>query len=391
MNRICVLTTGRQDWGILRRICQLGRASPALDLRIIAGGMALSAAHGMSVRAMEEEGLSPDERVDWLGREGLGGRASGTVHEEAGAALAMIGDALARLKPDGLLLVGDRFETMAAAMAATLLRVPIVHLHGGEETEGAFDNALRHAITKLSHLHLVSHPEHARRVLAMGEAPSNVHIVGAPGLDALHTMTLAPRAELEARLGLSLPPPVVIVTLHPATLGGDPAVEASCICEVMDRVAATYVVTLPNNDPGAAIIREMLTRAAARSPRRVAVEALGSHYGSLMAVADAMLGNSSSALIEAPALGLPAVNVGARQRGRLRGPNVIDASAEVDPVTAALERALDPTFRAAIREPSRALFAAGASERVIAILERWAPPQPPIKSTVVSSAPVGSG
>jgi UDP-N-acetylglucosamine 2-epimerase len=176
-----------------------------------------------------------------------------------------------------------------------------------------------------------------------------------------------------------------VVTLHPATLGADPAVEAACICEVMDRVRATYVVTLPNNDPGGHVIRETLA-AASKAPQRIAIEALGARYWSLMASADAMLGNSSSALVEAPAIGLPAVNVGTRQRGRLRGPNVIDVElATVDAVTAALERALDPRFRASISDASRALYGGGgASARVIAILETWTPPRPPVKATLLS-------
>jgi len=255
MLRLAVLSTGRQDWGILRSVCKLASASPDIDLRLFAGGMALSSEHGRAVDFMEADGLRPCELLDF---------AAGTssTHAQAGAATSLVGDALVRQSVDALLLAGDRFETMAAAVAATICRVPIVHLHGGEETKGAFDNALRHAITKLSHLHLVTHPDHARRVIEMGEDPSAVIVVGAPGLDNLHRPDIPSRAELEARVGMKLEPPVVIVTLHPATLGADPRVEAEAVTLAMNAVEATYVITLPNNDPGAEVTRAVLGAAS---------------------------------------------------------------------------------------------------------------------------------
>jgi UDP-hydrolysing UDP-N-acetyl-D-glucosamine 2-epimerase len=374
--RICVLTTGRQDWGILRTICKLGRASARLELILAAGGMALSKAHGASVEAMTAEGLAPDRTLAWL-------EAGQPIHAETAKALAAVGAMLAESRPDAILLAGDRSETAAAALAATLLRIPIAHLHGGEESEGAFDNALRHAITQLAHLHLVSHETYAHRVRAMGQDPSTVHVVGAPGLDSLRGSGVPTRAELEGRLGIPLSSPVVAVTLHPATLGADPALEADAVCEAMDRVPATYVVTLPNSDPGSAVIRERLLRAGSR-PGRVAVEALGPFYGALLAHADAMLGNSSSGLVEAPAFGLPVVNVGARQKGRLRGPNVLDVESNAGAIAAGLERALAPGFRASIAEGSRAMYGGGgASKRVVEVLEEWTPPRPPVKRSFV--------
>lgn len=379
MLRLGVLTTGRQDWGILRSTCKLAKTTFAsrIELTLLAGGMALSKEHGDSAAVMTADGLAPDERIDWLSRAQAG---QAEVHAQAGAATTMIGDVLARRRLDALLLAGDRFETMSGALAATLARVPLVHLHGGEETEGAFDNAIRHAITKLAHLHLVSHVEHARRVVAMGEDPKAVHVVGAPGLDNIHRADLPSREELETRLGIPLAGPVVIVTLHPATLGADPSTEALSVCAAMDACDATYVITLPNNDPGASVIRTTLEEAA-RSPRRVAVESLGERfYWTLLKNADAMLGNSSSAIVEAPAVALPAVNVGARQKGRLRAANVIDVEPVGEAVREGLRRALDPTFRTSIGDASRAAFGDGhAGERILELLAAWTPPVPPIK------------
>jgi UDP-hydrolysing UDP-N-acetyl-D-glucosamine 2-epimerase len=391
MMRLAVLTTGRQDWGILRSTCALLRDDPRFDLRMLVGGMHCAEPFGRTEQLIRDDGFEPSERLDWI--------ADGVSQSgQAGRALEAVSEALQRQRPDALVMVGDRFETAAAALAATLERVPIVHLHGGEETAGAFDDLLRNAVTKLSHLHLVSHLDYARRVIAMGEAPGTVRVVGAPGLDNLHRADLPGRAELERSLGIELTPPVVIVTLHPTTLalpfegeassngpeGPASAVdEVACVIGAMDRVAATYVVTLPNNDPGHELLREALV-AAAHSERRVAVAALGDRrFWGLMRIADAMLGNSSSALIEAPALGLPAVNLGDRQNGRIRGANVIDVpTAGVPAVANALREALAPATRRRLAGAVSPFGDGRSAPRIIEILAGWTPPHPPRKAPV---------
>lgn len=375
--RLAILTTGRQDWGILRSTCVELRQHPAIEAIVLAGGMHCEARFGSTVEQLVADGFAVVERMRWTGE-----MTDAPAHVQAGDAMRLIGDALARHKPDALLLVGDRFETMAGALAATLACVPIVHLHGGEETEGAFDNAIRHAITKLSHLHLVSHPLHAKRVMAMGEHPTSVHVVGAPGLDNLRRSDLATRAELEQFLGIKLEPPVVLVTLHPSTLGDAGDREVSALVEAMDRVDATYVITLPNVDPGAAAIRDRLSEASAR-PRRCAVEALGERrYFGLMQLCDAMVGNSSSGIIEAPIVRLPVVNIGDRQKGRLRSNNVIDVPADATTIATALSRAVSRGYRERFAEGGP--FGDGRSApRIVEILSRWQPPRPPIKPAVM--------
>ncbi len=372
--RLAVLTTGRQDWGILRSTCLALRDDPDHELVLLVGGMHLETRLGSTARTLIDDGFSPTEQMRWVGE-----HTDAPIHEQAAEALRLIGEALERQRPDAMLVVGDRFETAAGALAATLARVPIAHLHGGEETEGAIDNALRHAITKLSHLHLVSHETHARRVIAMGEHPSTVHVVGAPGLDNVRRHDLATRDELELHLGMPLASPVVLVTLHPATLGGDPATECAAMLEAMDRVPATYVITLSNVDPGAAEIRSRLADAGNASRRR-AVEALGERrYFGLLRVCDAMLGNSSSAIIEAPVLRVPAVNIGDRQKGRLRGNNVLDVAADADAIATALQRALDPAFRSTLSDSGP--FGDGrAASQILALLANWSPS--PIKKAV---------
>jgi UDP-hydrolysing UDP-N-acetyl-D-glucosamine 2-epimerase len=374
---IAVLTTGRQDWGILRSTCVALRATPGLRLRLLAGGMHLSRAHGKTVDLLREDGFEPDAKLAWVDD------ATTPAARQAATTLAALGAELAAHRPAALVLAGDRFETAAAALAATLARVPIVHLHGGEQTEGAFDDALRHAITKLSHLHLVSEPEHAARVVALGEDAATVHVVGAPGLDNAGRDDLPDRAALETDLGIALEPPAVIVTVHPETLGTEPDALVGAVTAAMDAVQATYVVTLPNSDPDADRIRARLIAAVAGRPRRVAVEALGERrFWGLLRIADAILGNSSSGIVEAPAVDLPAVNVGDRQRGRHRAGNVIDAAPDGPAVTAALLRALAPATRAAIATARPPLADGRAGERIARIIAAWDPPDPPRKAPI---------
>jgi UDP-hydrolysing UDP-N-acetyl-D-glucosamine 2-epimerase len=378
--RVAVLTTGRQDWGILRSPCLAISREPGLTLELAAGGMHLSRRHGHTIDGIRADDFEPSVILPWLPAEEAAGDP--TADGQAAAALAAVGGWLREGHPDALLIVGDRLETAAAAVAATLVGVPIVHLHGGEQSLGSFDDALRHAITKLAHLHLVSHEQHARRVIAMGEDPASVHVVGAPGLDNLSRTDLPGRPELEALIGIALEPPVVVVTVHPATLDADPAEAARAVAVAMDAVEATYLVTLPNTDPGGSDV-EAVMEAAATGPRRVAVAALGERaYWGVLRVADAMLGNSSSGLIEAPAIRLPVVNVGDRQDGRRREANVVDVESDARLVTEALLRVLDRGFRDGIPMPDLRLADGRAGERVARIIAAWQPPIPPRKPLV---------
>lgn len=375
-----VLTTGRQDWGIVHSTCVAIRSHATLSLRLVAGGTHGATRRPATLDVIRDDGFEPDVVLPW--DDDPSDDAGSEADRRAARTLEGLGAALREDPVDALLLVGDRYETAAAAIAATLGRVPLIHVHGGEQTFGAFDDALRNAVTKLSHLHLVSHEEHRRRVIAMGEDPGAVHVVGAPGLDAAVRPDLPDRAALSAWLDIALDPPVVIVTVHPATLEDDPTAAARAVVAAMDEVDARYVITLPNADPGAAEVRELLAGAAA-APGRVAVEALGERrYWGLLRVADAMVGNSSSALVEAPAVDLPAVDVGERQAGRRREANVIDAPAEGAAVAAALRRALDPATRDAVRAAHGLMADGAAGHRIADIIARWRPPSPPRKPPI---------
>jgi UDP-hydrolysing UDP-N-acetyl-D-glucosamine 2-epimerase len=371
--RIGVLTTGRQDYGILRSTLLTLRDDARFELRLFVGGMHLSEAYGHTVDRIEADRLHIDAEVHTLGERP-------DMAAESARALERMTGVLTGSRPDALLLVGDRYETLAAAFAATLVRIPIAHLHGGEESEGAIDNAFRHAITKLSHLHLVSHAVHARRVLQMGETPDSVVVVGAPGLDNLHRRDLPGPAALEDRLGIALEPPVVAVTLHPATLGKEPAAEARAVADAMARVPATYVISQPNSDAGGDVIRAFWAAWVVGRERVALVDALGETlYWTLLRTADAVLGNSSSGIIEAPAVGLPVLNVGDRQRGRLRSPHVLDVAADAAVIELALRRVLAPGAREHFAEVESPFLIGPAAPRIAQALAEWRIPDPPRK------------
>lgn len=367
-----MLSTGRQDFGIIRSSLEALEVTAGFDVRLWLGGMHFSERHGETWRSVEMEGFRIARRLDLLG-------AHESPVEAAALAVQSIGTALDEEQPWALMLVGDRTETLAAGLAATLARVPIVHLHGGEESEGAIDNACRHALTKLSHLHLVSHPVHAARVIQMGERPESVHVVGAPGLDNRFRSDLPTLSALEVRLGTTLRQPICIVTVHPATLNaGDPREESIAVAAALESWPGSIVVTQANNDAGGAQIREYWHAWGERHPEHAVVDSLGeAGYWGLMQSAAVVLGNSSSGIIEAPFAGVASINVGDRQKGRLRFGRTIDVRAERALIAAALEDARTSTHPAG----SIAGVPAGpAAPRIVAALESWQPEQPPRKS-----------
>ena len=372
--RLVVLTTGRQDWGLLRPLCSALAADPSFDLRIVAGGMACSPTFGRVVDTIREQGLEVAAELDWKPE-----RHSAV--EQSAAALSMVAGALTKLQPDALVLLGDRFETAAAALAATILAVPIVHLFGGEETEGAVDNALRHAITKLSHLHLVAHPLYAERVIQMGEDPASVHVVGSLAT-ALINRPLPDKPELERALGVELTEPIGLVTVHPTTLReDDQPSEVGAIIGAMEAYPATWIVTLPNTDPGHELIRAAFEELAAHVDKVVVTPALGEErYLGLMQLAAFVLGNSSSGLTEAPALRVPTVNVGDRQKGRIRSASVIDVPPDTHAIVEALQKAASPEFRRSIATQPLPFGSGDAARRMVSALRDWKIPRPPRKA-----------
>jgi UDP-hydrolysing UDP-N-acetyl-D-glucosamine 2-epimerase len=359
--KIAVVTGTRAEYGLLAPIIRLVHEDPALDLQLIVTGTHLSARHGMTVREIERDGFPIRARVPLpLSRDDSRG-----VGEALAEAVGGLSEAFARLKPDLLVLLGDRYETLAAATAALAHRLPVAHLHGGEATEGVWDESARHAITKLSHLHFTAAPAYAARVRSLGEDPRRVYCFGSPGLDRIREVPRLTRAALEKDLGLPLRAPVGIVTVHPETLASDAGeATARAVAAAIKKVPGTWIVTAPNADLGGMRLRKALEAAGTM------FDSLGqSRYFSLLQLADVMVGNSSSGLLEAPYFGVPTVNAGDRQKGRLRGPSVIDVpKAAPAAVLRALRRALTPAFRAKARRLAPKASAA-PSRKIVSILK----------------------
>ncbi len=340
MRTIAVITTSRADYGIYRSLLRRLAAGGEAALKLIAGGMHLRPEYGGTLKEIEDDGFTIAATVDLLGD----GDSGLDVAQAMSRGVAGFAEALSRLKPDMAVVLGDRFEMFAAAAAAGPLGVPLAHIHGGELSRGSLDDGFRHAITKLSHLHFAACEQYAKRIRQMGEEDWRVHVSGAPGLDNLDEISPLAGAGLEALIGMALDPPPLLVTCHPATIG-DGKGEIAALLDALDKSARPIVITAPNADAGGRALMAGLKHFAAGRDRVSYVENLGTRgYLGMMAAAAAMVGNSSSGIIEASSFALPVVNIGARQDGRLRSANVIDAPMPND-IAPALDRALSGDFR----------------------------------------------
>ena len=367
VRRVGVVTVSRSDYGHLRPVLEGIRSAPDLELALFVAGMHLSPDFGLTVREIEVDGVPIAERIDML----EGGDTPEAIAASTGRGVAGFAHAFARQRPDLLVVLGDRFEMLAAAVAALPFVLPVAHIHGGEVSEGAMDNQIRHAITKLAHLHFASAEPHARAIARMGEEPWRIHTVGAPGLDRLVDLEALPREALALELDLPADGPWLLVTFHPVTLEyGDTAGHIDELLAALEKTDGTFVMSYPNADTSGRLIIERLEEFAARHPRRCRLaRSLGERlYLSLLRHADLMIGNSSSGLIEAPSFGLPVVNIGARQRGRLRGGNVIDVEPAREDILRGIEVAQTPAFRARARAAANPYGDGRAAPRIVEVL-----------------------
>lgn len=346
MRKICVFTGTRADYGLLADLMRLIRDGADTALQIIATNMHLSPEYGLTVREIEADGFTVDSRVEMLLSSDT---PVGTV-KSVGLASIGYADALDRLRPDLIVILGDRYEMLPAAQAALIFGIPVAHLYGGDITEGAYDDAIRHAITKMSHLHFTATDEAARRVVQMGEDPARVFCVGSIGIDNILRVPAMTRAELEADLHFDLTDDYLLITFHPATMEAlDAPAQTRALLSALDEAAphSRLLFTLPNSDTAgrqvAAIVRDY---AAARPERALAVASLGRRrYFSAVRHARAVVGNSSSGLTEVPAFGIPTLNIGRRQAGRTRGGSVVDCDATRDAIAAGLRQVLTDHMR----------------------------------------------
>lgn len=369
MRTIGVFTGTRAEYGLLRPVLEALERSSSLQPRLIVGGTHLSAAHGATLGEIAADGRTADARVVVP----LAGDDGPSVAADMAATLAGAAEAYVALEVDALMVLGDRTEVLAASAAAVPLRLPILHLEGGHRTAGAVDDAIRHAVTKLAALHFTAAESYRQRILQMGEASERVFTVGSTAVDNLKAFGPSAPADVEALAGLEVSRGFVLATFHPETLGDrSPADQVAIflrgLASVSDRL---ILITQPNADAGSGVIRAALAAFADQRPDQTRlVESLGSRgYAAALTACDAIVGNSSSGVIEAPAAGVPSVNVGERQEGRLKPASVVDCALEPEAIRVALSLALAPDKKAAARAQP-AMFGDGhAGARIVEILE----------------------
>jgi UDP-N-acetylglucosamine 2-epimerase (non-hydrolysing) len=360
--RVAVFTSSRADLGPLGPVVRALDAEPRAELLVIATGTHVVEAYGGRLADIK---LSPDSRLEVLDA-GLGGTRPSDLGDTYGRIAAGTSRILGSTPVDVLVLLGDRWELLAAAGAALLHGVPIAHLHGGETTEGAIDERIRHGVTKLADLHLCASEDSARRIRHLGEEPWRIVVTGAPGLDRLADVPPLAPERLEELLGGPLQRPFGVVVYHPTTVDRTAVAERSrAVFEASAEALRSGLILYPGADPGSERVAEEIERSVARHPGFAASRNLGEEYVAVLKTADVLVGNSSSGIIEAASLKLPVVDVGDRQRGRLRPPNVIHVEEDRTQILEGFRRALDPAFRAGLADLANPYGDGRASRRIV--------------------------
>ena len=369
IKEIVVVTTGRCDYGIYLPLLRKIQEDPDLQLSLIVTGMHLSSEFGSMIKVIEQDGFEIREQIEML----LSSDSPGSIAKSMGLGIIGFAQSFVRARPDILIVLGDRFEMFAAALAALPFKIPVAHIHGGELTEGAIDDALRHSITKLSHLHFVSTREYALRVLQLGEEVWRVVIAGALSLDNLDDFKLLTLRELEAKYELKLDSAPLLVTFHPVSLEYERAEwQVGELLAALEQFNIPIVFTTPNADTNRQIIKSSIDNFIRSHRQAYMVNHFGTQdYFSMMACARAMIGNSSSGIIEAQSLRLPVVNIGTRERGRIRGQNVLDASYGRAAISKQISTAISTEFRNAIKDIPNPYSGGGAAEIIVRSLKRF--------------------
>jgi UDP-hydrolysing UDP-N-acetyl-D-glucosamine 2-epimerase len=363
--RIGVVTTSRADLSHLYWPLRELEAAPGIDLGVFVMGPHLSPEFGNTVQEIEREGFPVQARIECL----LSSSTDTGMAKTIGVAILGLADALTAWRPHILLLIADRYEMLAPAATALTLRIPVAHIEGGEVSQGAIDDHVRNAITKLAHIHFTSTEMARQRVIAMGEEPWRVHRAGAPSLDHLRRSNLLNRSALETRLDLQFAGPALLAAWHPVTILRDTNAEADAFFSAMAAAPGQLIFVYPNADAGCyALIERARALAATRAQTHIFVNLEAVTYWSLLGQVDAMVGNSSSGIMEAASFALPVVNVGIRQQGRERARNIIDAPARRDSILDAIARALSPEFRAGIAGMANPYGNGNAAEMIARVL-----------------------
>jgi GDP/UDP-N,N'-diacetylbacillosamine 2-epimerase (hydrolysing) len=342
-------------------------AEPSLTLQIIATGMHLSPTFGLTYKEIEGDGFKIDQKVECLSSSD----SPVAIAEATGKALSGCANAFDALKPDLVLVLGDRFEIFAACSAALLSRIPIAHIHGGEVTAGAYDEAFRHSITKMSSIHFVATEEYKKRVIQLGENPNTVHLVGGLGVDAIKELKLLSKEEIEQTLGIKFAKKSLLVTFHPATLEDQAPKEqiSELLAALSNKQDITLIFTMPNADTGGREIIRQMEHFVEKNDNAYAFESLGQLiYLSCMAFVDGIVGNSSSGILEAPTFKKGTINIGDRQLGRIQSVSIINARASKESIEKALNELFSPEFRSTLDTCKSPYGEGGASRKILRVL-----------------------
>lgn len=346
MRKICVVTGTRAEYGLLSRLMKLIKDSDQTELQIIATNMHLSPKYGNTYLEIENDGFVIDKKIPILDEEKDDARA--TIKSMA-KALSGFADAYDELKPDMIVVLGDRYEILAAATAALIERIPIAHIHGGEITEGAYDDAIRHSITKMSHLHFTSTEEYRNRVIQLGEQPDRVFYVGALGVENIKKLPLLSKEEIERDIQFKLDENTILVTYHPVTLGNHTAEQdiKEFIGALEERKDLRVFFTMPNSDTGSQVIVDAINEfVSSNKDRAVAYKSLGiKRYLSVMNNVGAVVGNSSSGILETPSFGIPTLNIGERQKGRMAADSVLNCDTDKNSIIEGLDGIMSIAFK----------------------------------------------
>lgn len=368
--KICIITGTRAEYGLLRWVMQTIKDDPDLTLQIIATGMHLSPEFGFTYKVIEEDGFQIDRKVEML----ISSDTSVGIAKSMGLGLIGFADALNELNPDLIVVLGDRFEIFAAVSAALVARIPVAHLHGGETTEGAFDESLRHSVTKMSHLHFVAAEEYRQRVIQLGEQPERVFLVGGLGVDSIKRMKLLNRVELEESLGFKLAKKNLLVTFHPVTLERGTVIDQmDALLKALAELQDTQLIfTLPNADTDGRVLIKMIEKFVEQHNNAHAYTSLGQlRYLSCIAQVDGVVGNSSSGLLEVPSFGKGTINIGDRQRGRLQAKSVINSAPDQKNIAAAIKKLYSIDFQVSLSKVRNPYGEGGASEKIVTTIKNY--------------------
>jgi len=370
MKKICIVTATRAEYGLLKPLMLELRSYSEFKLQILVTGAHLSPEFGLTYRFLEQDGFSIDEKVEML----LSSDSAPGIVKSMGVGMIGYADAFARLSPDAIVILGDRYEMLSVASSAAIFNIPIIHLHGGEITEGAYDDAIRHAISKISALHFTSTEEYRQRVIQMGEHPDKVYNVGAIGLDNICSLPLMEKEEIEESLGIKFKKYNYQVTFHPETLSHISSQQQfnELLSAIEEQKDSYFIFTKANADTDGRIINQMIDEYVSKNPNKAsAYNSLGSlRFLSVVKMCDAIIGNSSSGIIEAPSLHTPTINIGDRQRGRTQAGSILNCDVDKAEILRCFEKVNEPEFKTIVSRVLNPYGNGGTAQKIIEVISK---------------------